>query len=136
MYKLYQGKNSQIGTAGKWYARTAIQDTMDMESLSEAIQEKCTVHAADVVAVIKALVGEMTKGLQAGKRVVLDGFGAFKVGIKSEGAESKEKFTVTQNIKGLHVVFQPETHYDRSTKTRTKTFLTGTVVKELDKYDA
>lgn len=133
-YKLYQNKSANVGKQGLWYARAAIGENVDMSALSEAIQEKCTVHAADVVAVIKALVGEMTKSLQAGKRVVLDGFGAFKVGITSTGAETRDKFTVSHNIKGLRVIFQPETHYDTATKKRTKSFLAGTVVKECTEY--
>lgn len=135
-YKLYQGKNEKSGTAGKWYARAAIEDNVNTETLAEAIEEKCTVHSADVVAVIKALVGEMTKNLQAGKRVVLDGFGAFKVGIKSSGADSRDKFSVRSNISGLRIIFQPEVHIDRTDGKRTKTFLSGTVVKEYGKYDS
>lgn len=129
-YKLVQNQNTKVGTAGKWYARVITGDNVTMEDLSEAIQEKCTVHAADVLAVIKALVGEMTKNLQAGKRVVLDDFGAFKVGLRSSGADDRKSFSVTKNIKGLHVIFQPETHVDRATGQRTKTFLSGTIVKE------
>lgn len=136
LYKKYQNQNSKVGTAGKWYARVATGENVDTEALSEAIQEKCTVHAADVLAVIKALVGEMQKNLQAGKRVVLDGFGAFKVGMTTTPAESAETFTVAQNIKGLRVIFQPEVHIDRATKTRTVALLAGTVVKEASEYKA
>lgn len=134
-YKLYQGKNEKAGTKGKWYARAAIEDSVNTDTLATAIEEKCTVHSADVVAVLKALVGEMTKNLQAGKRVVLDGFGAFKVGIKSVGADSREDFSVLHNIAGLRIIFQPEVHIDRADGKRTKTFLTGTVVKEYAQYD-
>lgn len=134
LFKIYQGTNSHVGTAGKWYARAAVMNSVGIDELAEAIQEKCTVHAADVIAVIKALISEMTRNLQDSKRVVLDGFGSFKVGLSSEGADTVKDFKVSKNITGMHVIFQPAATYDRSTKKHTKTLLKGAELQEYGEY--
>ena len=72
----------------------------------------------------------MRDQLQDSKRVKLDGFGSFKIGITSKGARSAKAFTTSDNITGMHVVFTPE----RSTDTagnRVKQFLHGVKVEEL-----
>lgn len=40
--------------------------------------------------------------------VKLDGFGSFKLGIKSKGADSEEKFSVNKHVTGLRVKFLAE----------------------------
>lgn len=132
-YKVYQNNNPHNPNKGNWYARAAMIDTDTTETLAKSIMEKCTVNEADVLAVIKALVGEITRSLQSSHRVKLPGFGTFKIGITSSGAPSRDKFSVA-NITGAHVLFQPELKISAN-GTRTRTFLTGTRVKELINYE-
>lgn len=127
-YKLYQNNNPRNPHKGEWYARAKMMGTDGIAELAASIEEKCTVHKADVVAVIEALIGEMTRSLQSSRRVKLPGFGTFKLGISSVGATAPEKF-VTGNIKNVHVVFMPELH--KSAGTRTRTFITGVRIKNI-----
>ena len=64
------------------------------------------------------------------KRIKLDGFGSFKIGIQCRGARSAKAFTVQDNTEGLHVVFTPERTND-SAGNRTKQFLQGARCEEL-----
>lgn len=132
-YKVYQDNRKLNPHKGSWYGRAAMTDTDTTDDLAKAIEEKCTVNEADVLAVIRALVGEITKSLQASHRVKLPGFGTFKLGMTSAPAASRDKFSAA-NIKDVHVLFQPEVKINRTTGTRTRTFLTGTRVKELPPY--
>jgi len=133
-YKLYQDNRKNSTTRGMWYARAAVMGVTDLETLAARIQRNCTAKKSDVMAVLTELVEVMQDELQEGRRVKLDGFGSFKIGISTTGAESPKLFTPTKNVKGVHVLFQPEvkTSADGS---RVKTFLTGIKVAEYGEYD-
>ena len=98
------------------------------------MQRNCTLKKADIVAVISELIETMADQLQDSKRVKLNGFGSFKIGIRGEGADSAADFSTSKNIKGLHVLFQPEVKTDGS-GLRQKTFITGCSVQEAPKND-
>ena len=85
---------------------------------------------SDVVAVIEEMVEVMKDQMQDSKRVKLDGFGSFKIGIQSKGAQTAAKFSVAEHVKGLRVVFMPERTKD-SSGNRSKQFLQGARVEEL-----
>lgn len=102
--------------------------------LATIMQRNCTLKKADIVAVISELIETMADQLQDSKRVKLNGFGSFKIGIRGEGADSAADFSTSKNIKGLHVLFQPEVKTDGS-GLRQKTFITGCSVQEAPKND-
>lgn len=133
-YNLYQNNNPKNPHKGMWYARAKMVGTDGIAELAASIEEKCTVHKADVVAVIEALIGEMTRSLQSSRRVKLPGFGMFKLGISSVGAPIPDKF-LTSNIRNVHVVFMPELHKTAG-GTRTRTFITGVRVKNISELVA
>ena len=105
-YKLYQDNRKNSTTRGQWYARAAVMGVTDLETLAARIQRNCTAKKSDVMAVLTELVEVMQDELQEGRRVKLDGFGSFKIGISTTGAESPKLFTPTKNVKGVHVLFQ------------------------------
>ena len=133
-YKLYQDNRKNSTTRGQWYARAAVMGVTDLETLAARIQRNCTAKKSDVMAVLTELVEVMQDELQEGRRVKLDGFGSFKIGISTTGAESPKLFTPTKNVKGVHVLFQPEVKTSAD-GTRVKTFLTGVKVAEYGEYD-
>ncbi|MBR0489077.1 MAG: HU family DNA-binding protein, partial [Prevotella sp.] len=128
-YKLYQDNRKNSTTRGQWYGRAAVMGVTNLEALSDRIQRNCTAKRSDVQAVLTELVEAMADELKAGNRVKLDGFGSFKIGIRTKGAETAKAFTVQKNVKGLHVLFQPEVKRSAD-GTRVKTFLTGVQVSE------
>ena len=130
--KKVNGEKSAI--KGKWIARSKMTEVIDLEGIAERIQRNCTAKMSDVKAVLTELIETMRDELQASHRVKLNGFGSFRIGLKSKAADSPKTFKVSTNIKGLHVVFQPEVKTSAD-GTRTKTFLTGTQVKEYDAYE-
>ena len=94
------------------------------------------IHSAVEEIVITELIETMQDQLQNSKRVKLNGFGAFKIGIENAhgGAPSADKFDARKDIKGLHVLFQPEVKTDTSGQ-RQKTFISGCSVQEAPKND-
>ena len=79
-YRITQDNRKNSAHKGEYYGRAVYEGTVDEYDLAKAIEAKCTVHRADVVAVIIALIDEMTRALQSSQRVKLTGFGTFKIG--------------------------------------------------------
>ena len=134
LFRLSKVTSPKAKGYGKWYPRAVITQTVDTEQLATIMQRNCTLKKADIVAVISELIETMADQLQDSKRVKLNGFGSFKIGIRGEGADSAADFSTSKNIKGLHVLFQPEVKTDGS-GLRQKTFITGCSVQEAPKND-
>ena len=129
-YRLHQDQSVGTKRSGKWYARMVPTGVINTRQLAEIIQRNCTVKKSDVMAVLEELVETMRDQMQDSKRIKLDGFGSFKIGIQCRGARSAKAFTVQDNIESLHVVFTPERTID-SAGNRTKQFLQGAKCEEL-----
>ena len=134
LYRLSQNKMSKSSAYGKWFAQAVMTDTVDTDELASIMQRNCTLKKSDINAVITELIETMQDQLQNSKRVKLKGFGSFKIGIENApgGAATAADFTASKNIKGLHVLFQPEVKTD-SNGQRTKTFISGCSVQESPK---
>ena len=129
-YRLHQDQSTGTKRSGKWYARAVPTAVITTRQLAEIVQRNCTVKRSDVMAVIEEMVEVMKDQMQDSKRVKLDGFGSFKIGIESKGAQTAGKYSVSEHVKGLHVVFMPERTTD-SGGNRVKQFLQGARVEEL-----
>jgi len=132
-YKIYQSQRKGAYN-GKWYARVAHDGTVTTDDLANTIQNNCSMKRSDVLAVISELVEVMKTQLQNSMRVKLDGFGTFKIGINTTAANSAKDFTQSSNIKGVHVIFQPEVKIDAQ-GVRNKMFVNGTKLQEASVYD-
>ena len=136
LYRLAKNNNQYNSGYGKWFAQAVMTGTVDTDALATIMQRNCTVKKSDILAVITELIETMQDQLQNSKRVKLNGLGAFKIGIENTqgGAENAADFNVGKNIKGLHVLFQPEVKTDSSGQ-RQKTFISGCTVQEAPKND-
>ena len=119
-------------TKGKIYGRAVVSDVVNTKQIAEKITQRCTVTEPDVLAVINALETEIASNLAQSNRVVLDGFGSFKVGLTTAPADTAKKFT-SNNIKGMHVIFQPYTEMDGGK--RIKPMLRGVKTEEMTEYE-
>ena len=122
-------KNSK--TKGKVYGRAVVDGVIDTKEIAGKISKRCTLTEPDIIAVINALETEIGYGLADGKRVVLEGFGSFKVGLTTTPADSAKKFT-SANIKGMHVIFLPATEMEQGK--RVKNMLKGVKAEEMTEY--
>ena len=123
-FRLHQDKSVGTKRSGKWYARMVPMGVIDTRRLAEIVQRNCTVKK------ISELVETMRDQMQDGKRVKLDGFGSFKIGLQCHGAANAKEFSVGENIDGVHVVFSPERSTDAAGN-RTKQFLQDVQLEEL-----
>ena len=133
-YRLSQVTSPKQKGYGKWYPRAVMTNTVETDALATIMQRNCTVKKSDILAVISELIETMQDQLQDSKRVKLNGFGTFKIGMSSAGAEKASDFEARKHIKGLHVLFMPEVKTD-SEGQRQKTFISGCSVQEAPKND-
>ena len=92
--------------APKYYGRVQANGDVNIREMSERIQQSCTVHKADVQAVLVALEDVITDALKNGEIVRLGDLGALQIGISSQGAATEEDYDVSL-IKKAHINFRP-----------------------------
>ena len=132
--KFRKVKNNRKGskTQGKIYGKAVSVGVMHTKEIAGKISERCTLTEPDVIAVINALQTEISYGLADSKRIVLDGFGSFKVGLKTTPADTPKKFG-NSNIVGIHVNFIPST--EMYMNKRIKSMLRNCKVEEMTEYN-
>ena len=133
-YRLYQNNNEKVGQYKMWYGRAVMVNKVTTNDLAKIIEANCTVKRADILAVLSELAVVMTKELQDSKRVALDGFGSFRIVLKTMPSASAREFSAASNVKSVRILFSPEAHID-STGRYIRTFLDGCRVAELPKND-
>ena len=79
--------------APKYYGRVQANGDVNIREMSERIQQTCTVHKADVQAVLLALEDTITDALKSGEIVRLGDLGTFQIGISSKGAVTEEDYS-------------------------------------------
>ena len=127
-------KNNRKGskTQGKIYGKAVVDGVIHTKEIAEKISKRCTLTEPDIIAVINALETEIAYGLADSKRIVLDGFGSFKVGLKTTPADTPKKFG-NSNIVGIHVNFIPST--EMYMNKRIKSMLRNCKVEEMTEYN-
>lgn len=93
----------------KFYAQAQATGTIDVDDMCDRIEEKCTLHGADVVAVFRAIEKEVVDALERGEVVKLGRIGSLQIGIDSRGSDTREAFT-SRFIDGVRVNYRPGKH--------------------------
>jgi len=134
MAKFRKVKNNRKNspTRGMIYGRAVVNQVVHTRAIAKKITERCTVTEPDILAVINALMTEISANIADGNKVVLDEFGSFKLGIRTSPAESAKKFT-SANIKNMYVIYSPYTVMDQGK--RVKPMLSGIKMEELTEYN-
>ena len=92
--------------APKYYGRVQANGDVNIREMSERIQQTCTVHKADVQAVLLALEDVITDALKGGEIVRLGDLGTLQIGISSKGAVTEEEYDASL-IKKARINFRP-----------------------------
>ena len=131
LFKILQDTRQESLTHGQWFARAVHTQTFGTKQIADEIQENVSVKYSDVSAVLIELINVMNRHLNQSERVVLDGFGSFKIGLKTKGALRKEDFSASKNIVGSRLNFCPEWRVNKEGR-RIKAFLDGVTVKNAE----
>ena len=74
------------------FAHVEANGEASIREMAERIQQTCTVHKSDVVAVLVALEDVITDALKGGEIVRLGDLGSFQIGISSKCALTEEDY--------------------------------------------
>ena len=110
LYKLWQDNRKTSLYPGKWYAKAVHQTTVGLSDVAERIQRNCSMKKSDVQAVLTEMVEVLKDELQNSNIVRLDGFGSFKVGMKTKPAATAAAFNAAKNVAGYRINFLPASH--------------------------
>ena len=106
-FKIYQSTRKG-NTNGKWYARATHRETLDLNKLAAHMaSHNSSVTRGQIVAILTDAVGCMRELCLQSKKVKLDNLGIFYPTIQSKGARDAKKFSVANNIVGVHLRFLP-----------------------------
>ena len=134
MAKFRKVKNNRKNspTRGMIYGRAVVNRVVHTSAIAKNITERCTVTEPDILAVINALMTEISANIAEGNKVVLDEFGSFKLGIRTSPAVSAKKFT-SANIKAMYIIYSPYSVMDQGK--RVKPMLSGIKMEEMTEYN-
>ena len=90
----------------KYYAQAQASGDVSIREMSERIQQSCTVHKADVHAVLVALEDTMIDALKGGEIVRLGDLGTFQIGVSGKDALTEEDYTPSL-IQKARINFRP-----------------------------
>ena len=102
-YILQQIKITSSKAYGKWYAKNVVEETIDLDGLSEHMSHHNSPYSKGV---IKGLLTDMIQCIKElllqGMNVKIDDLAIFSLGIKNKlAAVTEEEFTVSKNIDGV-----------------------------------
>ncbi|MGL4518435.1 MAG: HU family DNA-binding protein [Phocaeicola sp.] len=89
-----------------FYAQVQTSGSADIDEMAQEIAYACTLTDADVMAVIRALIRQMTKNLKAGKIVRLENFGSFQFQVSGKGSLTEASYSPA-NIQKVNIQFRP-----------------------------
>lgn len=107
MFKYVVGaRKSPMDNSVKFYAMPEKCTPVDLETIVERIEKRCTVSSADAKAVLDALQYEIKEAVITNGSVRLGDLGTFRATISCEGAPNRADFNAN-NIQRLRLQFNP-----------------------------
>ena len=102
-YILQQIKITNHKCFGKWFAKNVVEETIDLDGLSEHMSNHNSPYSKGV---IKGLLTDMITCIKEllleGKNVKVDDLAIFSLGIKNKAmADKEEDFTLSKNVEGV-----------------------------------
>ena len=131
LYRVYEDTREESLTHGQFFGRAVHTGTVELEQLGAEIEENVSVKYSDVMGVLIELINVMNRHLNASEVVKLNGFGSFKIGLKTKGALREEDFSASKNIVGARVNFLPFYTVDGASGKHNTRFLSNVSVKNV-----
>ena len=121
IYEVYQNQNDHSSAFGKWYGRVKYLESLNTRKLANHISEHGSIYTPDVVyGVLEKFRSCLLEMLLNSKKVKIEGLGTFYTTLecKKGGALTKDKFSISSNIEGLHIRFLPEQEQEQNISSR------------------
>ncbi|WP_072529922.1 hypothetical protein [Bacteroides ilei] len=106
-FEIYENPGSKLSQKKTYQARIVEGRTVEQDELAELIQKRCTVNAADTIAVLTALSEVMVEVMKEGNRIHMAEVGYFSLALSCTDAGNSDK-PDRQAVKLKTVKFQAE----------------------------
>lgn len=100
-------------TKSKYYLVQSKRGTIKLEDFAKEIVARSALTLGDVQSVLSNLVEILPLFISLGQTIHLEGFGTFRLTVKSSGTDTPEELTA-HNVKSTKIVFLPSTNLKRS----------------------
>ena len=103
-YVLKQNKNEDSKVYGKWFAYPMIEETLNLDALSEHMSHHNSLYPKGVIkGLLTDMIACIKELLLEGKNVKIDDLAIFSLGIRNKkgGSTSEDEFNVSKNISGV-----------------------------------
>lgn len=132
IYKTFQSifKNK----AGKklFHPRVVLTGNVSTEQIAKEIAAYSSLSTGDVKNTIDNLVTVMTQHLHGSESVTLDGFGSFRIVMKSTGKGAEKEEDVSASQSNLQIRFTPASTRNTDRSVATRSLVTGVKCVRLD----
>ncbi len=100
--KTQMDPNGRGNTAGKWFIKPVIRETLGVDELAKHMAQHNTPYSAGAIkGMLTDMIDCMKELMLDGKNVKLDDLAIFSIGIECTGATSRENLTVKDNVKSV-----------------------------------
>ena len=106
-YDFYK-THGALADKSSYHVRTVDHDTVDTETLTQHIQQGTTLSVPDLKGAISALTQEISRNLQDGRKVHIEGLGYFSLAIDGEVVRDKNNQLRLKNPRVRSIKFQAE----------------------------
>ena len=124
-YRITKRSNSIQNKQEQYIMQAVHTGKIDLDFISSAISNECSLHEVDVKAVLMALGIKLDYYLQRGNIVDLGDVGKFKMGFKSTAEDDPAKLSPEKNIQKYHINYQPSVKLKRKLKGEITTYKEG-----------
>ena len=111
--KKVQRKNPQNIALAKWYLTQESAGSVGLQEIAKEIEGRSALSLGDVQSVLSNMVEVLPIFLKLGQSVKLEGFGSFRISVKSEGTATPDELNA-HHTKGVKLLFLPSRDLKRS----------------------
>ncbi|UAM98577.1 DNA-binding protein [Polaribacter litorisediminis] len=124
-YRITKRSNSIQQKKEQYIMQAVHTGKINLDYISNAISNECSLHEVDVKAVLMALGIKLEYYLEKGNIVDLGDVGKFKMGFQCIAEEDAAKLSPKKNIKKYHVNYQSSVKLKRKLKAGITTYKEG-----------
>ena len=98
-YKLYQDNREGSKTEGKWFARVAVNETIDLDGLAKHMAAHHSPYSEGLITgILKDMVACIRELALDGKAVKIPDLAIFSLGLQTTAADTAKEFTAAKNV--------------------------------------
>ncbi len=101
-YKLYQDNREGSQNQGKWYARVAVDETIDLDGLAKHMAAHHSPYSEGLITgILKDMIACIRELALDGKAVKIPDLAIFSLGLRTKPADAPDEFTAAKNVESV-----------------------------------